>query len=106
MIRQSQLEGNLPAKGIASTDLKGLIRHEIILGAQRNSSDWLEIRSQRKREPDAEGFAVLHNRPQAVDNLKDLGLRHRVGNVALSVLILLLKTHVTDQQRIDCTWAR
>lgn len=44
--------------------------------------------------------------PQAVDNLKDLGLRHRVAIVALSALILLLKTHVTDRQRIDCTWAR
>lgn len=54
---------------MASANLKGLINYEIILRAQRNMNDSLEIMVESKREPDTEGFDVLIKGRQAVENL-------------------------------------
>lgn len=44
---------------MASADLKRRIKHEIILRAQRNMSDSMEIMEESKREPETGGFDIL-----------------------------------------------
>lgn len=94
------------ANGTAPSNLRQLIKHEIILNFGGKMSDWLQSCWRGPQQSDHKGFVVLVKGLQVVQRLRDLELGSHIDSTVHFVLILRFKTNMAGQWRTDSSRER